>query len=296
VLDGNAEQQKTTDEDEDQRRRDEHRAAERRRPLAAKGAHGEDEQQSADDADCAAGDGDAHQRLLKVRLHGADTTTMKLPIRFTAAIFDFDETMIDLERQHTDASAALCRELGDDYERMPESWRRGSGRRVIDDVRDLREFFGWQRDVDELFALRQQHFDRLCDTADLALLPGVERTVRALHERGVTLAVASSAVGGSIDAILRRFGLRSLFALIVDGSEVVHGKPDPEAYLLTARRLGVTPGECIVFEDSAVGVAAAKAAGMECIAIRNPHAQQRQDLSAADAVLESFEELVLASS
>ncbi|HWS72721.1 MAG TPA: HAD family phosphatase [Thermoanaerobaculia bacterium] len=218
---------------------------------------------------------------------------MKLPIRFSAAIFDFDETMIDLEQQHTDASAALCRELGDDYERMPESWRRGSGRRVIDDVRDLRAFFGWQRDVDELFALRQRHFDELCRTADLALLPGVERIVRALHERGVTLAVTSSAVGSSIDTILRRFGLRELFALIVDGSEVVHGKPDPEAYLLTARRLRVAPRECIVFEDSEVGVAAAKAAGMECIAIRNPRAQQRQDLSAAKAVVESFEELEL---
>lgn len=293
MLGGDAEQQKTADEDEDQRRRDEHRAAERRRPLAAKRAYGEDQQDRADDADHAARHGHAHQGLLKIGLHGADTTTMKLPIRFTAAIFDFDETMIDLERQHTDASAALCRELGDDYERMPERWRRGSGRRVIDDVRDLRDFFGWQRGVDELFTLRQEHFDRLCREADLALLPGVERTVRALHECGVTLAVTSSAVGSSIDAILRRFGLRELFARIVDGSEVVRGKPDPEAYLLTARLLGVEPGRCIVFEDSEVGVAAAKAAGMECIAIRNPSAQQRQDLTAADAVLESFEELEL---
>jgi HAD superfamily hydrolase (TIGR01509 family) len=216
---------------------------------------------------------------------------MKLLLDFTAAIFDFDETMIDLERQHTDASAALCRELGDDYERMPEEWRLGSGRRVIDDVRDLRDFFGWERDVDELFALRQLHFDELCRTADLELLPGVERVVRALHARGITLAVTSSAVGSSIDAILRRFRLRELFALIVDGSAVVRGKPDPEAYLLTAERLGVGAGECVVFEDSEVGVASAKAAGMKCIAVRNPHAQQRQNLDAADAVVASFDEV-----
>jgi HAD superfamily hydrolase (TIGR01509 family) len=256
-------------------------------------ANGEDEQHGADRSDDPAGDGHARESLLKIRLHATDTTTMKLPTRFTAAIFDFDETMIDLERQHTGASVALCHELGDDYERMPESWRRGSGRRVIDDVRDLRAFFGWEVDVDELFERRQRHFDTLCDTTDLSLLPGVERTVRALHQRGLVLAVASSAVRGSIEAILRRFRLRELFALVVDGSEVARGKPDPEAYLLTARRLGVAPGECVVFEDSQVGVASAKAAGMYCIAVRNRHAQQRQDLSAADAELESFEQLEL---
>ena len=120
-------------------------------------------------------------------------------------------------------------------------------------------------------------------------MPGVERFVRALHARGITLAVASSAVGDSIDEILRRFGIRDLFALIVDGSEVAHGKPDPEAYLLTARKLGVAPAECIVFEDSHVGVVAAKRAGMACIAVRNPRARQWQDLTGADRVVDSFD-------
>jgi len=231
--------------------------------------------------------------MLKVRLHGADTNTMKLPSGFTVAIFDFDETMIDLERQHTAASAALCRELGSDYVRMPESWRRGSGRRVIDDVRDLRTFFRWDRDVEELFTMRQRHFDELCRTGDHALMPGVERTAHALHARGLILAVTSSAVGSSIDAILRRFGLRNLFSVIVDGSQVQRAKPHPEAYLLTARRLGVRPGDCLVFEDSEVGVASAKAAGMYCLAVRNPHAQQYQNLEAADRVVESFDEIAL---
>jgi HAD superfamily hydrolase (TIGR01509 family) len=218
---------------------------------------------------------------------------MKLPPRFAAAIFDFDETIVDLEPQHTGASAALCQELGDDYQRMPESWRRGSGRRVVDDVRDLRAFFGWEEGFDELFAMRQRHFDELCRTADLELLPGVERTIRSLCAQGLVLAVTSSAVGSSIDALLRRFGLRELFTVIIDGSHVQRGKPDPEAYLLTAEKLGIAPRDCVVFEDSEVGVASANAAGMFSVAIRNPHAQQRQNLDAADVVLESFEELVL---
>lgn len=210
---------------------------------------------------------------------------------YKAAIFDFDETMIDLERQHTHASIELCRALGSDYMSMPEEFRKGSGRRVIDDVREQRVFFGWKQPVDELFELRQRFFDAALESADLELMPGAEKTVRELHAAGLTLAITSSAVGSSIERVLRRFHLRDFFTVIVDGSEVTRGKPDPEAYLVTARKLGVKPQECVVFEDSTVGVAAAKAAGMFCVAIRNPRAQMWQDLDGADLVLDSFEEL-----
>lgn len=215
------------------------------------------------------------------------------PARVSAAIFDFDETMIDLEPQHTAASEALCRSMGVDYLDIPETSRTASGRRIIDDVREMREFFGWKEPLDDLLARRREAFDEACRTSELELMRGVERVVRELHARGVTLAVTSSAVRESIDIILRRFGLRDLFTLILDGSEVVHGKPDPEAYLVTAKKLGVRSEECVVFEDSTVGVQAARSAGMFCIAVRNPQAQTRQDLSAAAVVLESFDELDL---
>jgi len=210
-------------------------------------------------------------------------------VRLTgAAIFDFDETMIDLEPQHTAAYRALCDEMGSDYAAMPESFRTGSGRRVVDDLRDMREHFGWHADEERLFAIRNRHFADACRRAELALLPGVEAMVRALHARGVPLAVTSSAVRADIEEILTRFALRDLFALIVDGSEVARGKPDPEAYLTTARKLGVEPRACLVFEDSNVGVRAAKAAGMFCVAVRNPRALTRQDLREADIVVDSF--------
>jgi HAD superfamily hydrolase (TIGR01509 family) len=222
---------------------------------------------------------------LKAGIHG-------LPESITAAIFDFDETMIDLEAQHGAAHRALCEELGSDYEALPLAFRTSSGMRIIDDIREMRRFFGWSAPEEELFAMRHRHFLRECRTAGLQLMPGVEAAVRALHERGLILAVTSSAVGDAIDEILRRFHIRDLFQLIVDGSEVTHGKPDPEAYLLTARKLKVEPRACVVFEDSRVGVLAAKRAGMTCVAVRNVNAHQWQDLSAADVVMESFEELL----
>src|SRR3954451_9659071 len=142
-----------------------------------------------------------------------------------AAIFDFDETIINLEPQHTAAHAALCRAMGSDYNEMPESFGTSSGRRIIDDIREMRAFFGWTKSEDELMSMRGREFDEVCRTSPLELMPGAARTIRDLHALGIPLAIASSAVGLSIDILLRRFELRDCFALIVDGGEVVHGKP-----------------------------------------------------------------------
>ena len=208
--------------------------------------------------------------------------------RFAAAIFDFDETIIDLEPQHTAAYEALCRDYGHDYAAMPEEFRTGSGRRIIDDIRELRAYFKWAEPEEAVFARRQRIFDELCRTAPLEPMRGIREAIAQLRAADMTLAITSSSVASSIDTILRRLDLRDAFSLIVDGSEVVHGKPDPEAYLLTARKLGLPPARCIVFEDSGVGVLAAKRAGMYCVAVRNPRAQTRQDLSAADVLVEAL--------
>ena len=221
---------------------------------------------------------------------GAETPDPRAALytrRFAAAIFDFDETIIDLEPQHTAAHAALCRDQGVEYAGMPESFRKGSGRRIIDDIRELRAHFRWTASEDELFEKRQAHFDRICDESRLEAMDGVRELIDDVRTWGIPMAITSSAVGSSIDAILRRLQLRDAFMFIVDGSEVMHGKPDPEAYLITARKLNVNANECVVFEDSHVGVVAAKRAGMFCVAIRNPKAQEMQDLSAADVVVSS---------
>ncbi|HET8796075.1 MAG TPA: HAD family phosphatase [Thermoanaerobaculia bacterium] len=208
-------------------------------------------------------------------------------------IFDFDETIIDLEPQHTAAYEALCRAHGSDYQAMPEWFRTSSGRRVIDEVREMKAHFGWPEPVEELFAQRQHLFDAVCASAELVPMPGAMALIGALRKSGIPLAITSSAVRASIEAILTRLGVRDAFAIIVDGSEVTHGKPDPEAYLVTAQRLGVEPRACVVLEDSEVGVLAAKRAGMFCIAVRNPRARTTQDLSPADVVVGSMEEIEL---
>ena len=276
-------------ENEDERhRREQHAQPVRAAPLVrlvAEGTEREVESDGAegqnDETDGENARGDAYE----FGVHAPDVITMK------AALFDFDETMIDLEREHDFAHRALCRDHGSNYDDLPESFRFGSGRRIVDDITEMRNFFGWTTAEDELYAMRHRHFLEALKAPDLELMPGVERVVRELHSRGITLAITTSADGDAVDLLLKRFGIRELFALIVDGSEVKVGKPDPEGYLLTARKLGVAPRDCVVFEDSHVGVLAAKAAGMVCVAVRNRRARMPQDLSAADLIANSFDEL-----
>ena len=101
--------------------------------------------------------------------------------------------------------------------------------------------------------------------------------------RDVPKAIGSNAERANIDFILDRFNLRQYFHAIVDGSEVGRPKPYPDIYQLAARRLGLAPHSCIVFEDSPVGAAAGKAAGMRTVGIETiPTEFQDLDLVVPD--------------
>jgi sugar-phosphatase len=99
------------------------------------------------------------------------------------------------------------------------------------------------------------------------LKPGASHALDFCARRGARLAVASSSPRRLIDAVVRRFGLAERFAVVHSGEDEVVGKPDPAIFLTTSRLLDVAPDACVVFEDSAAGVLAAKGAGMACVAV-----------------------------
>jgi HAD superfamily hydrolase (TIGR01509 family) len=122
-------------------------------------------------------------------------------------------------------------------------------------------------------------------------IPGATRIVTRLARRYPT-AVASSAHRSVIDAALDALGLASTFGVVVSSDEVAHGKPAPDVYLETARRLGITPGRCVVVEDSINGVRAARSAGMTVVLVPNasvPPADGAAEL--ADATIGSLGDL-----
>jgi HAD superfamily hydrolase (TIGR01509 family) len=125
----------------------------------------------------------------------------------------------------------------------------------------------------------------------VSLFPSAKRTLEQLVEMKVPLAIATSSVSASAHPFLERTGIRSLFGVVVTGDEVQRGKPHPDIYLRTSKKLGIPPEACLVIEDALTGVAAAKAANMRVAAIPDTRFMDPREYEEADYVLGSLSEI-----
>jgi beta-phosphoglucomutase-like phosphatase (HAD superfamily) len=121
-----------------------------------------------------------------------------------------------------------------------------------------------------------------------APMPGVAGAIRLLKEHGFQLALATSSAKLLIDAVIARLELGAVFEVVCSAEDEPYGKPHPGVYQTTAARLGIPPDRCIAIEDSVRGVAAAKAAGMRCIAIPLPELRGDPGFKQADVTLDSL--------
>ena len=135
----------------------------------------------------------------------------------------------------------------------------------------------------ELAEMSEPFFRRLVSERSVAI-PGSVALVRRLAASGESMAVVSGSTRRQVADALKMLDLSDCFAAIVSSDDVSRGKPDPEGYLTAARVLEAPTSACTVFEDSAAGVRAGKAAGMWVVALRLP-GHPPQDVSAADEVL-----------
>jgi HAD superfamily hydrolase (TIGR01509 family) len=125
--------------------------------------------------------------------------------------------------------------------------------------------------------------------ADLQPVAGLYELLDTLAARGIKLAVATSAPRSNVAPMFAQLRLDGRFATVVLGEEVARSKPAPDIFLEAARRLGVDPTRCVVFEDAYAGIAAAKAAGMRCIALATTHTpEELRANSAPDAIVADF--------
>ena len=127
---------------------------------------------------------------------------------------------------------------------------------------------------------------------ELGIYEGIQEFLSEMKERGYVLALASSADKIKVEANLKVTGIPvSLFSTIICGEDVEKKKPFPDIYLYAARQIGVPPENCLVVEDAISGIKAAKAAGMQCIAVTSSFDRQTLEKEGADLVVDNTVEI-----
>ncbi|MDQ2792653.1 MAG: HAD-IA family hydrolase [Bacteroidota bacterium] len=204
-------------------------------------------------------------------------------------IFDMDGVIIDTEPLHHHAFLAEFAELGITVSAAEYATFLGKSTRNVFQV--LKQRYGLAPEVEALVARKRELFNQAFDEeATLDLLPGVRVLIEDLRRHDIQLVVASSASKATIARVFDRFGLDPYFTHRISGEDFAESKPHP-AIFLRAAELAQTPiTECIVIEDAANGIAAAKAAGLYCIAYASPHSKG-QNLHQADRIIRDFKEL-----
>ena len=211
---------------------------------------------------------------------------MLLRRRVTHVIFDMDGVLLDTERLYTEATQRIVGRFGKTFD-----WSvKGNmiGRPARDSARYLVEALALPISAEDYLREREVLFQTLMPTAQA--MPGARALTDALRARGIPIAVATSSARPVYE--LKTTNHRAWFAhfaVVVSGDDVriARGKPAPDIYLLAARELGADAARCLAIEDAPAGVEAARAAGMQVIAVPDP-ALGHARVVAADAVLDTL--------
>ena len=201
---------------------------------------------------------------------------------FDAVIFDMDGVLVDSETIHFETTNAVLAARGARLERPAYDTYLGMDEEAF--FGRLAERFGLSESPTRLARERVALSVERLARDPLPPLPGVMELMLALRGEGRAMAVASSATHHQVQLVLERLGVGRLMAAVVSKDDVPRGKPAPDIYLEAARRLETDPARCLAIEDAALGVLAARTAGMTVLAlVADPAAAQpHRDAGAAD--------------
>jgi beta-phosphoglucomutase len=197
-----------------------------------------------------------------------------------AVLWDMDGVLVDSGDLHRQAWRRFLVAQGKPV--SDEIFEQGFGR---PNEQVLPVYFGnlTAEEIQRLSEEKEACYRELVRTTGASATPGALDWVARFADAGTRQAMATSGCRANADLIVDRMGIRSYLSAIVTSEDVAQGKPHPDVFLHTARRLNTPPSCCLVIEDSVHGVQAARAAGMRCIAIETTHTAR--ELDKADLVL-----------
>jgi HAD superfamily hydrolase (TIGR01509 family) len=201
------------------------------------------------------------------------------------AIFDHDGVLVDSLELHTQAWVEMGRRSGLSFPPSfihetfgmtnPSIFRKLLGAKVGD------------HDIQAYSDLKEVCY-RDVARGNIQLMDGVRDVLDALTTHGVKLAIGSSGVLPNLELTVNECGLSGRFAAIASLEDITHGKPDPEVFLVAAKKAGGEPRRSVVFEDAVVGIQAAKAAGMYAVGVMTTHPRKALRDAGADEVVENL--------
>lgn len=200
-----------------------------------------------------------------------------------ACIFDLDGVIVDTAKYHFLAWKRLADELGIDFTQKDNERLKGVSRmQSLEIILEIGHKNFDDATKKELADKKNRWYVEYISRMDRSeILPGVLKFINDLKNAGIKVAVGSASK--NTVTILNSLKIYDLFDAIVDGTKITKAKPHPETFLKAAEALGIMPDACVVFEDAAAGVQAAKNAGMRCIGIGSP-----EILKGADRVIPGF--------
>ena len=182
-------------------------------------------------------------------------------------LFDLDGVIVDTAVFHFQAWRRLAQKLGGDFTEEQNEQLKGVSR--VDSLKKIIEWTGATVSDEEFQTLmvekNEWYLELVQGLGPQDALPGALNFLQTAYNQGIKIALGSASKNAPM--ILEKLGITPLFTAIIDGNNVVNGKPHPEVFLKGAEALGLKPSECVVFEDSIAGVQAAQTGGMSSVGI-----------------------------
>jgi len=211
--------------------------------------------------------------------------------RVEAIIFDMDGTMVDSMPWHARAWGEFARRRGLALD-VDDLMRRTTGRNAYECACELMERVVSAEESAAITHEKESIYRELFGAA-FAEVPGFRAFAAGAAARGVRIAIGTAGDRHNIAFVMSRLDMDPLPLAIVGGDEGLPGKPEPAIFLEAARRIGVAPAHCVVFEDAPFGIEAARRAGMRAVAVCTTHTPDELAGPHVVAAVRTYDELVL---